>query len=801
MKIPRFNLNKIFPFFSLRIKLIIAFALLSAIPLIIVGIVGIQNSVNKMQEIALENLTHDVLIHNERAQNFIANVNIDIKYLLNTGSFQNYLAVSPANRNVLKENFILLKLQDEILNFAKSHFIYYQFRFIDFNGDEKFHIQYSDSGFKIFINDSLSTQSFKFYFNLTEKSVKNNISMIPAELIGPNHNTVPAISFAIRVYDFKNNLAGIFIADIFAKELFKVLEQKAHLTYGKEVIIVNNEGHYLYHSEKKKNWNKLLAFQDKDNLFAKFSSKLTADIISGKSGIIKEGSDQIIAYAPLFVSTYIGGGSYFIFESVNQRYIIEPAQKFATLAILSIIIFLIVAISLGIVATNQIAKPIYHLKKGAEIISSGNYSYQLNIQTNDEIEQLATQFNIMAKALGEREKLLNKNKENLERVVVEKTKELKSEKEKLQAILDNVPSAFILMDDECIILSASNAVKSISGFIPDQLIGKKCSEAFGNEFFCENCHLTNSSKKKGVYSFIENKISSTGDDIYIEHISMPISINKNKRAILEILTDITERKKTEEHLLKIQKLITIGETSAFIAHEMRNSLTSVKMLLQLQGESILTDEEKKSLNLSLESINKMEKVVNNLLSLGHKIDYKLSYININAIIEELIVLIKPKFENDGITFIIDLDDKIPLSFIDVDQFKEAIVNLIINSSHAIKGNGTIGISTKIVVLEKDLTDFGYIDSTPINNNEEYKISLKKEDRIISLEVTDTGVGISKNNLKKIFDPFYTTKENGSGLGLAMVKRTVNNHGGLIKVNSQINKGTTFNLLLPVRENV
>ena len=114
----KFNINKIFPFLPLKIKLIIAFAMLSSIPLLIVGIIGISNSIERMREIALENLSHDVSIYNERAQNFITNINTDISYIINNKTFSNYFNTVLSDNNDSKNYSETIKLDDELLNFA-----------------------------------------------------------------------------------------------------------------------------------------------------------------------------------------------------------------------------------------------------------------------------------------------------------------------------------------------------------------------------------------------------------------------------------------------------------------------------------------------------------------------------------------------------------------------------------------------------------------------------------------------------------------------------------------------------------
>jgi signal transduction histidine kinase len=105
----------------------------------------------------------------------------------------------------------------------------------------------------------------------------------------------------------------------------------------------------------------------------------------------------------------------------------------------------------------------------------------------------------------------------------------------------------------------------------------------------------------------------------------------------------------------------------------------------------------------------------------------------------------------------------------------------------------------VVTLKRNLKDLAYIENkNQFYNSSEYQIILQKGTQVLQIVVEDNGPGISKNNLNKIFDPFFTTKTNGTGLGLAMVKRTINKHGGIILVKSTPNDKTTFKLILPYR---
>jgi PAS domain S-box-containing protein len=760
-----------------------------------------------MKEIALENLSHDILIYNERAKNFISNVNKDINYLISTSAFRKYISIEENDfddRESLKKIF-----ENQLIDFANTKQIFYQLRFIDSNGDEQIKIQNAGTAFEIIPPTNLSDNRFTFYFILTKNQIRNQISIVPVELINDRMERIAAISFAVQIFNQRNELQGIFISDVYAKDFFDVLESGIKLNYDQEIFIVNSDGYYLYHSKKKKDWNSLLAHRPEDNIFEKYKRQLASDISVDQGGYLSESYEELIAYRPLFITPFAEGNSYFIFERVTEKFIFGPARNFAFISIGFIILFLFISVSMGILATNQIVQPIKELHKGAEIISQGDYSHKLSIKTNDEIEELAEQFNKMAVILGEREKLLEEHQMKLEKLVYERTKELANEKEKLHAILNNVPSAFLLIDDNCNILSASDAIEDIYGYHSNQLIGKNCNDVFVNETFCRNCPSNksvhsqrNSNSKNSIQTFVEIKFSPQGEKKLIEHLSVPVVLNNDKSAMLQIMTDITERKKNEEHLLKLEKLITIGETSALIAHEIRNSLTSVKMILQLQRELLTSEDEKKSLTLSLESINRVEMVVNNLLSFSRNVEFNPEYQNVNKILEESLSLLKPQYESKRIKISTQLDPSLPNCLVDFNLLKEACVNIILNAIQAASEQGVISVITKTIETKADLIDLAYIESKiKLKNKSEYQIILPKGSKVIQIQIQDNGIGISKENLTKIFDPFFTTKPNGSGLGLAMVKKTINQHGGVVSVESEMGKGTSFSLLLPIRDQI
>jgi signal transduction histidine kinase len=194
----------------------------------------------------------------------------------------------------------------------------------------------------------------------------------------------------------------------------------------------------------------------------------------------------------------------------------------------------------------------------------------------------------------------------------------------------------------------------------------------------------------------------------------------------------------------------------------------------------------------------MEKIVNNLLGFSRAVKPVLAPGDINMIINECLLFVQPQFRKKNISVKKILNPSLPNILMDENLLKEGIINLIINSEQAIKTNGEIFVSTDLVIQKTEINDFAYVDKVKRSKTVgQYKINLPKGSQLIKIEIHDNGVGIAKQNLHKIFDPFFTTKSGGSGLGLAMVKRTINQHGGVVLVESGPKDGTTFTILLPL----
>jgi two-component system sensor histidine kinase PilS (NtrC family) len=256
--------------------------------------------------------------------------------------------------------------------------------------------------------------------------------------------------------------------------------------------------------------------------------------------------------------------------------------------------------------------------------------------------------------------------------------------------------------------------------------------------------------------------------------------NKNNQQIgnIFIFQDLSEIKQMEESLEKSKRLALIGEMAAGLAHEMRNPLASIAGSIELLTQGLVLDEtDKRLMQIILRGKDQLDSFVRDFLLLARPIPEKREPVNVYEITSE--VLDNLKLSNDWsekITVVQKLENKINI-MANKEQIRQVIRNLALNAVQAMKEEGgTLSIEIK----EKYLED-----------RKEY----------VEIKIGDTGQGIEVEDMKKVFEPFFTNKEKGTGLGLTIVGRIVEGYKGKIKIDSKINQGTTCIVLLPCENEI
>ncbi|MBE0427158.1 MAG: PAS domain S-box protein [Nitrospirae bacterium] len=389
--------------------------------------------------------------------------------------------------------------------------------------------------------------------------------------------------------------------------------------------------------------------------------------------------------------------------------------------------------------------------------------------------------------LSQEQKQLKTYSTQLEELVQQRTKELAISEKWHRSIFDNATEGIMVLDNNGAIVNVNKMACDLHGFTGNALAGvnigllevkadkekinERLSRILNGETLTYETEHYRKDGEKVLLEISSNRIDSEGQT-YIQC----------------FCRDITEKKKIQEQLIHSQKMESVGALAGGIAHNFNNILTTILGYSELLIEySNLDDSSKQKVENIESSARKAGVMVSKLLGFARREKHEILPLNLHHVINDSVKLFEGVLDKK-IGLKINLCSNNPIIEGDPNQVEQVIMNLIVNAKDAMPDGGLITIKTDIIEIGKDKTD------TP---------AYIEQGKYVVLTVSDTGCGIPKNIINKVFDPFFTTKEKGkgTGLGLAMVYGIVKDHRGYISVQSEIDKGTIFDIYLPVSERV
>jgi two-component system sensor histidine kinase AtoS len=478
-------------------------------------------------------------------------------------------------------------------------------------------------------------------------------------------------------------------------------------------------------------------------------------------------NNEVFSVGRLSFAKTIEGDNLYVYVAVSQKKmlsLVEEArnQNFSVTAGALIITLLLTVVFSEKVLISRIRA----IRDGANLIAQGNLNQKLEIHSEDELGDLANSFNHMAASLKQ-------NRDRLQHYI-EKIEKLANY---IQNILRSLKTCVITWNLEGQIETVNQAAQNELGEFYDKLEGislrtflKKIKASSRHELIKALRAITtlNTDRQFDIEFDLKEyggvKVLQGGFSVLKDN-------DQNPYGFVLTLSNITQRKIIEQQLYHADKLSSIGQLAASVAHEIKNPLASIKTLGQLlQEETEENDDSREYIDVIVSEVNRLNSVVEQLLKYARPEGSSFMEQPFSDVIKPVIALVNHEAERNGITIKTHFESELKV-YVDAEKIKQVFLNLIFNAMQAIKKSGNIEIR-----------------------------AFKEPDSLWTVfEVEDSGKGMSEETCEKVFDPFFTTRQRGTGLGLAIVQKIIDLHGGKISVNSIEGKGTTFSFYLPAKQ--
>lgn len=455
------------------------------------------------------------------------------------------------------------------------------------------------------------------------------------------------------------------------------------------------------------------------------------------------------------------------FEEYKQQELLKNPIKTANLMILAIVTLLIIfsATWFGFYLSKGLTDPIQKLAVGIDRVAQGDLDFTIDSVADDEMGRLVSAFNKMTNDLKASKIQIERTTNDLQKTNLE----LEHRRRYIEIILKNVAAGVMSIDDRGRLTIINKSAESMLKINLDESLYKTYNEVFSGQQMEAIRGLIQDVITSGRGTFEQQIKLSFPDSVMELLVSGSVLEDEQGKylGLLLVFEDLT-------HLQKAQRAAAWREVARRIAHEIKNPLTPIQLSAQrlrkrymnrFAGDGKIFDECTKVIINQTEEIKNL---VNEFFNFARMPATNPLPNNLNKVVRESVSLFKESQKN--ISFKLTEKDAIPTFDLDKDQMKRAIVNILDNAVDAIEGKGTIAIET----------------------------SYDKTLHIARIEIADTGCGISQEEKSKLFEPYFSTKKSGTGLGLPIVNTIISDHNGYIRVRENYPKGTRFIIELPVK---
>jgi len=363
---------------------------------------------------------------------------------------------------------------------------------------------------------------------------------------------------------------------------------------------------------------------------------------------------------------------------------------------------------------------------------------------------------------------------------------LREEKNKAHQYLNIAGVIIVAINEKGVVSLINKKGCAVLGYEEAEIIGKNWYDLFVPEDVREERKKKFKKVMAGEEAEAEDYeniiITKSGEERIIAwHNSTLVDEEGHIIGTLSSGEDITKRKQTEEEMIRTEKLVSVGQLAASVVHEVNNPLAGimiyVKLFLKKYKNNTLQTESTEGQLLKMEKeLDRTTRIIRNLLDFARQSEPSMNLVEVNKVIDAALFLVGNQINLENVRLEKNLDPDLPRVLADFDKIQQVMINIILNAIQAMPDGGNLTVTTSFV--------------------KNTKIGDSRKDAV-RIDIQDTGIGIPKENLNKLFNPFFTTKEKGKGvgLGLSVVHGIIGKHQGRIDVESELNVGTRFSIYL------
>ena len=755
------NPNKLFPRLSIRIKLVIAFAAVSLIPLAVVSLLGARATVAHIEATARGTLSFDLDLAEQEVSRTLAAATIHVEFL------SSHLLAELLTKPRTSERR-LLDVERVAKSLIETEPTLLQVKVIDTEGSYRLVLRREGRQRGLEGRDG-----GQFYAWMAAGLPPGGRAFLSVEVAVGGRVDLPdlvrCVAIIVPVHDRRGELVGVVVGEAYAHAIFTALE-RASAGFQGVTGVVDDRGLFLYHSSRQPAVATPLAEQRQIVIADDVGSEQVAQVTSGAAGSAVTDDGRLVSYRSLRLGTD-SSARLSLYRVIPLETLRAPGRSFLFTVLGMAPLVVVVVLALASVAAEQFTRPILRVRKAVWRLARGEPLSPPDVETNDELEDLAVDFHEVSRQV-------TADRVQREAMMAERTQLLERTRSELGELLAHSADAIVSLDALRRIRTWNGGAESLFGWRADEVIGANLDEllfgATAGGSSAIRARAEELARRGALVNVLQDVTARSG-----ERIPVGISETVLRDGAGEVLgtslimRDHRERERLEQHLRRSERLSAMSVMAAGLAHELNNPLA----ILGNRVECMQRDARRasapaawlKDLEVLGDHVTRISGLTSSLLAFARDDERTTEPISLPSLAMPIVALLRQTFAMRGLELAVDFAPDVPTITVNAKAIETVLVNLLLNAADATPAGGKVTLGVRATAAGG-----------------------------VEFDVSDTGSGIPVEQRGRVFEPFYTTKGvgRGTGLGLAVCRSVVDRHGGTIRISDAPGGGARFVVTLP-----